>query len=467
MLAPRELNENRRATAARESNQLQAGNCWAQTQSWSMKILFALPDLAVPARTGPQKQSLMLVRYMAEQGHECALLAFHRAGPPIDSQRLSEVLPGVEVLGLFQWKHNYAIETLTGLLSVSGVADRLLGGLDHKRPFARALQRALIGRPFDLVHIEGIALAPYLPLAGSAPCIFSIIDSISLRQQRLAEETPQGAARLYRRCAAGLGRALERYALVRATKVHVVSEAELGYLRSIAPRADLETIPLAVADSELAHGPAACGERPPRRLFVSSRLDVNYLSRGILWFLREVFQELRARFSDLTLTVLGEGEPRAPLARELQETPSVRLLRWVDDYNAEVARADIVVVPDPCGTGMKTRVLVAMALGRPVVGTATAFEGLAIENGAVGFCCRSADEFRDSIGRLLIDRELGARMGEAARGFVRERHAMSVIGKQWLALYQRARAKFAAHVGRPEAVATVDLRGSHAHPAGQ
>ncbi len=58
-------------------------------------------------------------------------------------------------------------------------------------------------------------------------------------------------------------------------------------------------------------------------------------------------------------------------------------------------------------------------------------------------------------------------MGEVVRRFVRERHSMSVIGKQWLALYQDAREKFAAQAGRPEALATVGFRGSHAYPAHQ
>ena len=58
-------------------------------------------------------------------------------------------------------------------------------------------------------------------------------------------------------------------------------------------------------------------------------------------------------------------------------------------------------------------------------------------------------------------------MGELARRLVREHHSMSVIGKQWLALYQGAREKFAAQAGRPKALATVGFRGSHAYPAGQ
>ncbi|MFZ0890058.1 MAG: glycosyltransferase family 4 protein [Candidatus Binataceae bacterium] len=419
----------------------------SETLPWDvrMRILFVAVDFAVPARTGLQKQTLMLLRYLLKHGQECTLLAFQRPGISVDPQRLKEELPLLKAANLFSWRHSDAVEMLLAFLRVMARPQRLPARPNGQASFQSALIKALREPGVDLVHLEGIALAPYLHLvAGELPTVFSIIDSISLRQQRLAVEAPLLTHKIYRRCAAWVALGLERALLPRATKVQVVSEAERSYLQSMAPGADLQCIGLAVPDRELVPDAAQDGQSYGQHLFFSSALD-GYLGRGLLWFLTEVYPKVAARFPDLQMTVIGAGRPAPALSHALKR-PGITVISWlnVDDYNAELKKAKVAVAPDPCGTGMKTRVLTAMALARPVVGTPAAFEGLALEKGVGGFCCESADDFATAISSLLADSQLRARIGEAGHQFVLERHALSVIGKQWLDLYDRAIQKFTA-----------------------
>lgn len=68
----------------------------------------------------------------------------------------------------------------------------------------------------------------------------------------------------------------------------------------------------------------------------------------------------------------GEVLAGVPIANQ------VEISSWVEDFNALIDRASVVVLPDLAGTGIKTRALQSMARGKPIVGTYVAFEDLAI-----------------------------------------------------------------------------------------
>jgi glycosyltransferase involved in cell wall biosynthesis len=83
------------------------------------------------------------------------------------------------------------------------------------------------------------------------------------------------------------------------------------------------------------------------------------------------------------------------------------------------------------GLGVKTKVLEAMAMGLPVIGTPLAFNGIQAPQGVV--VCDSAREFADCISALISDLPHARALGEAGRTFVSERYSMRVAINDMLA----------------------------------
>ena len=110
------------------------------------------------------------------------------------------------------------------------------------------------------------------------------------------------------------------------------------------------------------------------------------------------------------------------------EVPSSR----VDLY---LAAADVFAFPSSF-EGMPNAVREAMAAGLPIVASDIPAHRWLLSEGRTGFLVRSAREMGQTIERLLADRDLGARLGVAAREFVREHLAMDAIRDRYLALYR-------------------------------
>jgi glycosyltransferase involved in cell wall biosynthesis len=85
----------------------------------------------------------------------------------------------------------------------------------------------------------------------------------------------------------------------------------------------------------------------------------------------------------------------------------------VPDIRRELRRAAVYVAPMVSGTGLKNKVLEAMAAGLPVVGTPLALEGIGEGNGVIS--ARDASDIAEKVLRLLGDRAALVSAGRQAR----------------------------------------------------
>jgi len=86
----------------------------------------------------------------------------------------------------------------------------------------------------------------------------------------------------------------------------------------------------------------------------------------------------------------------------------------VQDYVQAIASAKVVVFPEKGGAGPKHRVLQAMSLGKTVVGSPDAFQGIKVQDRVDCCICRNPGDFVESITRLLRDEGLQQRFGRSA-----------------------------------------------------
>jgi glycosyltransferase involved in cell wall biosynthesis len=87
----------------------------------------------------------------------------------------------------------------------------------------------------------------------------------------------------------------------------------------------------------------------------------------------------------------------------------------VPDTRAWLAAADVVAAPLRIARGVQNKVLEAMAMGRPVVASPDAFEGIEAEAGRDLVVAATTDEQARAIRHLLSDPTRAAALGAAAR----------------------------------------------------
>ncbi len=157
---------------------------------------------------------------------------------------------------------------------------------------------------------------------------------------------------------------------------------------------------------------------------------------------------------DAHFLILGEGELRATLERQVKETHLEKhvLLPGFRTDVLSLLKAFDVFVMSSVTEGLGTSLLDAMAAGRPIVATDAGGIPEVVLDGETGLLAPARDHKRmaDAIVRLLRDRHLRERLAAAGLERVRAEFSVDRMVGETLALYERlAGTSHAADTVRP------------------
>ena len=138
---------------------------------------------------------------------------------------------------------------------------------------------------------------------------------------------------------------------------------------------------------------------------------------GVLWFWRCVWPRIHRQCPDARLWIVGGNPPRA--IRRLGRSRHVEVTGWVKNPRDYLAMAQVVVAPLRIGSGVRIKILDALAMRRPVVSTPTGCGGLGVTDGREVLIGRHAEEFAEKTLCLLRHPERRSAMAGAAESFVR------------------------------------------------
>ena len=404
-----------------------------------MRILYLLQDFPYPPTNGIRWKAYNLLTYMAQR-HECHILSFGEEASAQKAEKWIESLAGLRVLGLFALPMGWQLKAHQAKHTLLGDPPSL--GRWESPALIRAIHQVANRYVYDVVHYDMINMAQYQPLLKSTPGVLSTNDAMEMRYQRLAQSTANPIIKMLsyfkaRRMAVYEAKALQDFATV-----HVVSQIDADFLISCNPLANnVEVISLCVdptfLDVPLHH--ADCEDIRARKavIFSAGHLRVPYIAEPLLQFARGGFRQIRSIWPNVEFFVVGRNAP-TKVARILAAEPGVFFVPWVEDYKEALRRSDIAIFLDKSGGGIKTRVIQALAVGKPVVATPIALEGINVTNGLNAFKCISPNEVTKTVVRLLRDTDLRLRMGRAARELINQQYTKSIIGQQWEQLYHRA-----------------------------
>ena len=193
----------------------------------------------------------------------------------------------------------------------------------------------------------------------------------------------------------------------------LANENEAARLSARVPGADVR----AIAPLPQSHEPSGVARHvtPDEPVFViMGVLSGPHNDLAVRWLIGEVLPHLLARVPHARIDVIGKSpspEVRSLVARH---PASVRLLGFVPDPTPHLTRACALLNPPWFASGIKLKVLDALALGIPVVSTAAGVDGVrtGADNGIL--VADAPDAFADAM-QTLCDPEVNAAVSAAAR----------------------------------------------------
>jgi polysaccharide biosynthesis protein PslH len=418
------------------------------------RILFVTSRIPFPPREGHQLRSWNLLRAAASR-HEVHLLSLQRHDDPSE--------PAAELTNTVASFHAVPLPGLVNPPAALATAGRWLRerqpllvarylGSEMREEFVRRV------RGVDLVHLDILPLAGLIPLVPDAiPVVLNEHNVESLLLQSRSEiETSSWRRLLLKQQVAALTR-FERSACTVADRVLSCSEPDAVRLRELAPAADVHVVPNGV-DLDFFSCPPTDAVGDDRTLVFVGQMAWFPNRDGIVDFIASTLPLIRERH-DVSLKVIGKRDGMPP---DEGRDPGVEFTGFIDDLRPAVRDAAVYVVPLRAGSGTRLKILEAMAMGKAIVSTRIGAEGIALQDGVNALLADTPADFAGAVCRLLEDRVLRQRLGQAARGLVEREYGWGAIGQRMLHIYDgvldRNGVRSMASVGA--------AHGAHARPPG-
>jgi len=310
--------------------------------------------------------------------------------------------------------------------------------LDYRR--SRSMVQSVVERVRpDLIHVDSIMIANLLPAAyrGAAVLNHHNVES-HMMARRVAGA--KGLIRAFMAREAKLLERLERRFAGRFDRHVVVSELDGLRLAEVAPDLRWEDVPNGV-DIEYFR-PMTVTEQPATLVFCG-RMNWYPNEEAMCRFVRELWPQVRKQRPDTRLVIVGMN-PTSKLRAVAAGDDSVTIVGFVEDVRPAIAAASLYVCPILDGGGTRLKLLDAMALGKAIVATPLAVEGLEVADGRDVVVREFGAPFVDAIVGLLADSGRRAELAREARQTAVARYAWKDLGARLVAVYETALAESSA-----------------------
>ncbi len=217
----------------------------------------------------------------------------------------------------------------------------------------------------------------------------------------------------------------ERHLAAKSANIRVTTERLHREVTRLNPGARIFTVPVAI-DPELYEFGPCNASGPTVGLIASLSWSPGY--NAAVRLLTRVWPKVKKAVPDANLLVVGWDARRA-LGRYL-DGHDVTVIENVPDTKSYFRQLSVLTYPLSQGSGMKIKLLEAMAYGTPVVTTTEGAEGLAAVDGTELFVADEDDVIAERTVQLLSDRQLSRRISRDARGLVeREYSPVPVVAR--------------------------------------
>jgi polysaccharide biosynthesis protein PslH len=383
----------------------------------------ALPYL--PSRGGFRLYGGNLIRILSTR-HRIDLVSFLRED---DAEHLD-------------WPRQYCASLTTIPTETAGLASRVANALSsylwgnqvhHRRRFQGALREGLKSNRWDVLHVEGPFSAGLVPREFPAPRVLSLHDSWTLRCREMLQCAETFREKAFYTFLKYYEPRYERLVYPRFDRCTVVAARDLEEVRRVVPRCKAELIPSGT-DTEYFYPVAV--HKEPYTLVFHGHLGYPPNIEAALEFSNEILPRIRKEFPDAVFHLVGASPGER--IRQLALRPGVRLSPDLADLRAAVCSAAVYVCAIRHGTGLKNKVLEAMAMRMPIVayhpGSTVGIDSI---DGRHLLAAETPEQFVGYVLDLLRHPEKADSIAQAGRKLVEEKYSWESRAYAYEQLYQQ------------------------------
>lgn len=395
-----------------------------------MKILLLCNKVPFPANDGSTIAIASIIDSLILSKVQVSVLAFNTSKHFRTNEEISSNAPaGVELRYIYL---DNRIDPLNALINLLSSRAYQVSRFRNKH-FRQALIQELSEHEYDIIQIEGLSMAVYLPEIrkySTARVVLRAhnVEAIIWKRHLQSEKNP--FFRLYLALQNRRLAAFERKVAYEVDAIVAITPEDLAEFRRLQPAKVAISIPCGVDLSK--YEPCLADTYSYDLCYIAS-FDWLPNQQGIRWFLDEVWPLVLAKRSNTTFALAGRHMPQDIAQRAVKGLKVEGEVLSMKDF---LCSGRLVVVPLLAGSGMRIKILENMALGLCQVTTQIGAEGFDIENGVNIVIADDPSEMATAIIKLLNQPEKILQIGKNARQMVGENFSNKWLGKQLVEFYE-------------------------------
>lgn len=301
--------------------------------------------------------------------------------------------------------------------------------------FERKLVDILKNDAPEIVQFEGSFIAQYAPVVRKHSHAKLVLRSHNVESriwQRLAREQKNPFKKWYFNDLAQKIAAFEQKQLQQLDGVVAITANDLDFYQQTAP--DLPAIEISAG--MLVHDSPQQEEHSNnvQQLCFLGSLEWQPNLSGLEWFLEKVWPALKAQYPQLEFHIAGKNPPDHS---RNWEGNGVRVHGMVPDADAFLLNHGPLIVPLFSGSGMRIKIVQAMALKKTIISTSVGSEGIPLESGSSFLLAENKEQFMEAVGHLLTNDGLAEKLANNARVLAEELYDWSSLVKKYQVFYQQ------------------------------
>jgi glycosyltransferase involved in cell wall biosynthesis len=277
----------------------------------------------------------------------------------------------------------------------------------------------------DLIYVDLLIMAQYVDALMNIPAIVDVHDSQTLLWRRMVNKERDWRKRLS-----------VYSALITAKRI----EGRLG-------RAFDLIVTNSTVDEQVIRGLST----GPKTLTITNGVDMDYFmpvstlpeadklvftgvmgyapnEDAALHFVEDIFPLIKVKRPQAQFWIVGSGPTER--VKALTRISGIHVTGKVDDIRPYVQSATVFVCPLRFGSGVKNKILAAMAMQKATVATSMSIEGLDLADDREVLLADEPQAFADKVVRLLKDQKAAEQLGVNGLARVQGQYSWAAMGKE-------------------------------------
>lgn len=299
--------------------------------------------------------------------------------------------------------------------------------------FEKKLIKILKQNTFEIIQLETLFITPYISTIRKYSAAKIILRSHNVEHliwERISKESKNPLKKYYVKHLATTLKKYELSVLNNYDGIVTITKIDADFLQKSGCNKLLTDIPFGIDIEKY----IVDNNNKSIDLFHIGAMNWVPNQQGIQWFLKNVWSLIHNELPNLKFNIAGRAMPNW----FLQSTYfNVEIIGEVEDAKAFIQSNGIMIVPLFSGSGVRIKIIEAMAMGKVVIATTIAAEGINYTNNINIIIANTIEEFKNAIIEITQNKEKRFNIAQNARKLIEKEHGNAIIIDKLLSFYKQ------------------------------